>query len=72
MEILSIVKREQEIIKKEPGGNITYENMRIKIKDQTHGIISMMDTSKKWFKDLERGSEEIFQKEARDGKHYFV
>ena len=47
MAILSIVKREQEIIKKEPGGNITYEDMRIEIKDQTHGIISTMDTSKK-------------------------
>lgn len=60
----------QEVLKKEPGGTIIYENTRAEMRE-TQGVILMRDTSKMWLKELESKSEKIFQKGARDGKHYF-
>lgn len=64
------MKQEQGIIKKEPRRNTVYENMIVEIKDQWHGIMSMMDTSEKWIKELRGLREEIFQKVARDGNKF--
>ena len=69
-EARSIVKQEQSIVKKEPSENTTYENTTVEIKNQIHGIISVMAVSESSEK-LEGLGENIFQKQAMENRNFF-